>query len=158
MNQVTPADQRQADSSPEQSAYENDFVLWTVRQAGLLRLKQFEQVDLDRLIEEVAAMGRNEHDKLASRVETLLMHLLKCQFQPEHKSGSWLGTLREQRSRIARLIKHSPSLANVVMQYAGESYDSAADRAAAETGLARNIFPSSNPYTKEQLLDPRFVP
>jgi len=142
----------------KQADYESDFVLWAQCQADLLRLKKFEHVDVDKLREEVEAMGRNEHDKLASRVETLIMHLLKCQFQPEHKSGSWLGTLREQRSRIARLTKQSPSLDNVVMQYADESYDSAADRAAAETGLGRSTFPISNPYTKEQLLDPRFVP
>lgn len=142
----------------KQADYETDFVLWTQRQADLLRLKKFEHVDVNKLSEEVEAMGRNEHDKLASRIETLLMHLLKCQCQPEHKSGSWLGTLREQRSRIARLIKHSPSLDNVVMQYADESYDSAADRAVAETGLARSNFPISNPYSNEQLLDPRFVP
>lgn len=158
MNRFTPTGLPPPATAAGQSGYETDFTLWTVRQAELLRAKKFEQIDLDNLVDEVAAMGRNEHDKLGSRIETLLMHLLKCQFQPEHKSGNWLGTLREQRSRIARLIRHGPSLDKYVMPYADESYPSAADRAAAETGLPRSTFPIANPYSREQILDPHFGP
>ena len=42
---------------PNDSAYETDFVRWIERQVALLRAQQFEQLDLDNVIEEFEAMG-----------------------------------------------------------------------------------------------------
>jgi hypothetical protein len=138
--------------------YETDFVLWIGKQLELLRAKRFEQLDLDNIIEELDGMNKSVRHALGSRLETVLVHLLKCQFQPERVSGSWRGSLREQRSRIARIIDDSPSLAQYVMPYAARSYKAAVDRAADETGLQRSTFPAENPYTQDQLLDPEFIP
>ncbi len=143
---------------PDPAAYEHDFVRWIERQVRLMRAKQFAQLDLDNVIEEFDAMGRSQRHELRSRLEALLMHLLKCQFQPERKSGSWLGTLREQRSEVARLIEASRSLRKQVPDHADRAYEAAHDRAAAETGLSPSTFPAANPYSADQLLDPRFVP
>lgn len=135
-----------------------DFVLWIERECAFLRNKQFDQLDLDRLIGELNAMGGNERRELKSRLETLMMNLLKCQFQPEPKSRAWLGAVREQRSEIGRILEQSPSLDDVIAEYADHVYKAAFERAGAETGIPRAAFPQANPYTKEQLLDPDFVP
>lgn len=143
---------------PADAAYERDFALWIAQQAELLRAKRFEQLDLDNLIEEIETVGRSERHELRSRLEQLLLHLLKCQFQPERKSGSWLATLYEQRTRIAAIGKDSPSLKRVIVQFANEAYPHAVRLAAYETGLPASTFPAANPYSKDQLLDPDFIP
>ena len=135
-----------------------DFVLWIKGQCALLRNKQFDQLDLDTLIGELDTMGGNERRELQSRLETLMMNLLKCQFQPEPKSRAWLGAVREQRSEIERILEQSPSLDQAIAEYADHVYKAAFERAGAETGIPRAAFPQANPYTREQLLDPDFVP
>lgn len=134
-----------------------DFILWVERQCAFLQNKQFDQLDLDTLIRELDAMGANERRELKSRLETLMMNLLKCQFQPEPKSRAWLGAVREQRSEIERILEQSPSLDALIAEYADHVYKAAFERAGAETGIPRAAFPQTNPYTKEQLLDTEFV-
>jgi hypothetical protein len=138
--------------------YEQDLALWYARQAELLCERRFDQLDLDNLIEELEVAGKNLRRELHSRVRVLLMHLLKCQFQHERISGSWRGTLAEQRDEIFDLINDSPSFSPVVMEAAVKEYPKAVHRAAAETGLPESTFPSTNPYTREQLLDRHFIP
>jgi hypothetical protein len=138
--------------------YEQDLALWYQRQAELLRERRFDQLDLDNLIEELEAAVRNLRRELASRLEVLLMHLLKCQFPHQRISGSWLGTLGEQRSEIDKLIEENPSLGPTVMQVAEKVYPKSVRRAAIETRLPRTAFPAVNPYSREQLFDFDFVP
>ena len=134
-----------------------DFIVWVEHQCALLQNKQFDQLDLDTLVRELDSMSGNERRELKSRLETLMMNLLKCQFQPEPKSRAWLGAVREQRSEIQRILEQSPSLEDVVAEYADHVYKAAFERAGAETGIPRAAFPQTNPYTKEQLLDTEFV-
>lgn len=135
-----------------------DFAAWTERQLALLRARQFGQLDLDGLIEELDAMASTQRRELKSRLETLMMNLLKCQFQPEPKSRAWLGAVREQRSEIERILEESPSFYSVIDAYAEHVYKAAYERAGAETGIPRAAFPQANPYSRDQLLNPDFVP
>ena len=84
--------------------YQADFYRWTQEQAKLLRNRQIEGIDWDNLAEEVEDMGRSEKRQLESRLEVLIMHLLKWQFQPGFRSRSWQLTVKEQRLRLDRLI------------------------------------------------------
>ena len=159
MNQSTPVDAlRRAGDVANPADYEQDFVLWIDTQLALLRAKKFDQLDLDNLIEEFDSMGRSEHRELKSRLEVLLMHFLKCQFQASRKTRSWLSTIIEQRSAIDRHLEQSPSLRQHVGAYANKAYAAAVALAANQTGLQRSKFPSENPYTPQQLLDPDFFP
>jgi len=54
------------------------------------------QLDLKNLIEEIETMGRSEKKALRSNLEVVVMHLLKCKYQIEKRSGSWRATIREQ--------------------------------------------------------------
>jgi hypothetical protein len=138
--------------------YEQDFVLWLSAQAELLRARNFEALDLSNLIEEIEGMARSDRRELRHRLSLVLVHLLKSKYQPSHLSNSWLRTLLEQRHRIGRLITDSPSLLRQIDEYATEEYRHAVARAADETGLPLSSFPSSNPFTTAQLLDPDFLP
>lgn len=83
--------------------YETDFYAWTQKQVSLLKVRQWDQLDTLKLIEEIEALGRKERQELRNRLGMLLGHLLKWQFQPEKRSNSWLGTIREQRIQIKLL-------------------------------------------------------
>ena len=141
-----------ADSSPAVAAggelYEADFALWMDRQAALLRSGRIGEVDRDNLAEELEDMGKRQRQELRSRLEVLLAHLLKYEFQPGLRTGSWLGTIAEQRARIEDLVEESPSLRPVLESLAGEakSYDRARRQAILETGLPTANFPDANPY------------
>ncbi|NHZ36601.1 DUF29 domain-containing protein [Massilia rubra] len=138
--------------------YEDDFVLWVEQQASLLSARQFDQLDVHHLIEELRAMVGHHRRELGSRLEVLMMHLLKCQFQPSHKSPSWLNTIDHQRGQIDELVRESPSLVPTIAHVAQQRYARARRMAARETGLSRNGFPSALPYSVQQLLDDDFVP
>ncbi|UOD30595.1 DUF29 domain-containing protein [Massilia violaceinigra] len=138
--------------------YEDDFVLWIEQQANLLNARQFEQLDIHHLTEELKAMVGHRRRELGSRLEVLIMHLLKCQFQPSFKSSSWLNTIDQQRGEIAELVRESPSLAPTIAQVARRRYARARRMASRETQLDRKEFPSELPYSVQQLLDDDFVP
>ncbi|WP_207458021.1 DUF29 domain-containing protein [Azospirillum sp. SYSU D00513] len=128
--------------------YEADFALWIDRQAALLRSGRIGEVDHGNLAEELEDMGKRQRQDLRSRLEVLLAHLLKYEFQSGLRMGSWLGTIAEQRARIEDLVEESPSLRPVLESLAGEAtfYDRARRQAILETGLPAAKFPHANPY------------
>jgi hypothetical protein len=140
------------------AAYDKDFYAWTQEQAGLLRAGKFAEVDVENLAEELDSMGRSDRREIDSRLEVLLAHLLKWQVQVTFRSQSWRGTIREQRRRIAKLLRESPSLRPVAEQLVPEAYEEARQKAANDTGLPEASFPAECPFTPEQVLADDFLP
>lgn len=138
--------------------YDTDFLVWLQNQAALLRAKQFDRLDLEHLIEELESMGSKERHEFKNRIVQLMMHLLKWKIQPDHISGSWLRSIREQRYSIADLMEEMPSLKPLLDSYATRNYARAVALAADETHLPKSAFPTAMPFTTEQLLDPDYLP
>ena len=46
------------------SLYEQDFLLWSEETAAKLRARDFENLDLENLIEEVESLGRSDRKEL----------------------------------------------------------------------------------------------
>jgi ribosomal protein L29 len=138
--------------------YEADFVQWSDRTAQLLREHRFADLDLDHLIEEIEDLGNRHRDALESQLTQLLMHLLKWQFQPDHRSSSWNGSIKEARKQIKRLCRRYPSLKNYLEQCISDCYGDAVEDATDETGLSPSIFPAECPYAIADILSPEFLP
>jgi Domain of unknown function DUF29 len=138
--------------------YETDFYAWTQEQADLLRTKQWSQIDLPNLIEEIESLGQQQRQELRNRLSVLIGHLLRWEYQPQHRSHSWLATLRVQRRDILRLLKDSPSLNSYVDEALKEAYENAKDLAMGETDLPEQTFPSFCPYSLSGILGDRFYP
>ncbi|MGK7938075.1 MAG: DUF29 domain-containing protein [Xenococcaceae cyanobacterium] len=136
--------------------YQADFYRWTQEQAKLLRNRQIEGIDWDNLAEEVEDMGRSEKRQLESRLEVLIIHLLKWQFQPGFRSRSWQLTVKEQRLRLDKLIKENPSLQSSLEDAVIKVYPLAVIGAEKETGLSS--FPESCPYQLKEIFSPTFFP
>jgi len=81
------------------AAYDEDFYAWTQEQATLLRSRQFSQVDIENVAEELESMGRSDKRQIDSRLEVLLTHLLKWEHQPENRGRSWRGLSRAEKGR-----------------------------------------------------------
>ena len=139
--------------------YEKDFYAWTVETAKALKAKAFGKVDIEHLVEEVESMGASERRELASRLEQLLMHLLKLKYQSNYiNTSSWVRSIKEQRKRLAKLLKTQPSFKNLVNDEVDDSYQLAILKASEETGLKEEVFPSECPFTVEQILDESYYP
>ncbi|WP_138499040.1 DUF29 domain-containing protein [Nostoc sp. PA-18-2419] len=138
--------------------YETDFVAWTKQTVQLIRAGEFEQVDWDAVIEEIESLGHSERRELKSRLEVLLQHLLKWQYQSSLQSGSWQNTIDEQRNRITDLLQESPSLKSYLEEVLAQSYNRGLKAASNETKLPVNTFPAECPYSIAQVLDAEFLP
>ncbi|HHP7230134.1 MAG TPA: DUF29 domain-containing protein [Xenococcaceae cyanobacterium] len=136
--------------------YNLDFYGWTQQQANFLRTQQLENLDWNNLAEEIADMGRSEKRQLESRLEVLIMHLLKWQFQPNLRSRSWQLTIKEQRLRLTKLLQENPSLKSNLTEIIPKIYPLAVISAEKETGLAS--FPETAPYKLHEILSSEFLP
>ncbi len=138
------------------ASHENDFYAWTQQQAHLLRTRQIHQLDWLKIAEEIEDMGRSEKRQLASRLEILIMHLLKWQFQPNLRSRSWQLTIKEQRLRLEQLLQENPSLKSHLTEIIDKVYPLATISAEKETGLS--LFPETCCYSLTEILSADFFP
>ncbi len=138
------------------NSYEADFYAWTQKQSHLLKTGQFHQIDWQNIAEEIEDMGQSEKRQLESRLEILIMHLLKWQFQPNLRSRSWQLTIKEQRLRVEKLLHKNPSLRPKLTEIIEDIYPLAIISAERETGLS--LFPETCPYSLNEVLYPEFLP
>jgi hypothetical protein len=130
-----------------QSLYETDYLKWIDTTIEKLRLQDYSNIDWENLIEEIEDMGRSERKSLKSNLIIVLTHLLKWQYQPEFRSGSWKGSIVEHRRRIREALSDSPSLKPYLEEVFAGGYLDAVEQASAETGLPVETFPQECPYT-----------
>ena len=138
--------------------YNTDYVSWTEAMAHNLRQRNFEALDIENLAEEIESLGKRDRRELVSRLDVLLMHLLKWRYQIPKRSTSWQSTIKEQRRQIARILTDSPSLKRYLLDQFDECYQEARDMAADETGLMRSSFPKDCEWTIEEVCDRTFWP
>lgn len=138
--------------------YEQDFYLWLTRTADIIRMGKWEDLDLINLAEEIEAMGRSEKRALKSNLVIILQHLLKYRYQPDMRSKSWRVTLIEHRQRIEKLLIESPSLRGYLDGVLDECYEDAVRLASAETDISILAFPSTSPFTLDQVRDTDYLP
>jgi Domain of unknown function DUF29 len=93
--------------------YKQDFFEWTQITAALIRAGKWYDIAPKALAEEVESLGARDHRELRRRLQRLVTHLLKWQYQPSRcQTGhSWQSTIRTQRQEIADLLEQSPSSA-----------------------------------------------
>jgi hypothetical protein len=136
--------------------YEADETAWLEATSGLLRSGRWDQIDTGTLAEYLADMARRDRREVESRLTVLIVHVLKWFHQPERRSGNWRATIIEQRQELEGLVDRGV-LRNHAEALLSDVYLKAVERAAAETGLQREEFPATCPYTLDQLLLPSLL-
>ncbi|PSB18987.1 DUF29 domain-containing protein [Phormidesmis priestleyi ULC007] len=138
--------------------YETDYLKWIETTLEKLRSRDYDSVDWENLIEEIEDMGRSEQRSLKSNLIVVLVHLLKWQFQPDRRSGSWGGSIVEHRRRIQEAVDDSPSLRPYLESIFDGCYLQAVKQAKAETGLSSETFPQQCPYELVEVMSDEFLP
>ena len=135
------------------SLYDTDYAAWLEEQVAHLRAGRLRALDVDNVAEELEGLMKKERRQLENRLEVLILHLLKWDHQPDQRSNRWRASVAEQRARIRRLLRDSPSLKPSLEEAAREIYPEAVEQAAIETRLMENTFPSLLPYSVEQIFE-----
>src|ERR1700722_3187285 len=84
--------------------YEQDETAWLEVMSALAANGRHAEMDYMHLSEYLADMAKRDKREVFSRLVVLLCHLLKWEHQPERRSGSWRGTIREQRRELRQLL------------------------------------------------------
>jgi nitric oxide reductase activation protein len=135
------------------SLYDTDYVAWLEEQVAHLRAGHLAALDVDNVAEELESLLNSQRQQLENRLEVLIHHLLKWDHQPDQRSNRWRATVQEQRTRIRRLLRFSPSLRPEVESMTLEVYPDALRAAAIETRLSEDAFPAILPYSVEEIIE-----
>jgi hypothetical protein len=138
--------------------YGADFFEWTQASAELLRQGRLDEADLQHIAEEIEDMGERDRREMRSGLTISIAHLLQGHLQPERRGLSLRRTITEQRRQLTLVFRDSPSLVSAAGHELPSIYVEAVQDAISETGLSPDCFPSTCPYSEENILDSRFLP
>src|SRR5260370_16020350 len=130
--------------------YEQDETAWLEAMSALAASGRYAEMDCKHLSEYLADMAKRDRREVFSRLVVLLSHLLKWEHQPERRSGSWRGTIREQRRELRQLLE-SGTLRNHAEAVLADAYAEATRQAADETELSLDVFPVEDARDLDEL-------
>jgi hypothetical protein len=140
------------------NTYETDTYAWAFEQAAHIRAGRFDLLDIENIAEEIEDVGNSAARELEHRLSILLAHLLKWQHQPNLKARSWALSIKEQRIRVAKVLRNNPSLKPHMDELLIDAYVLSKIGAAKQTGMDESVFPEVCPWTFEQITDDGFFP
>ncbi|MFM8310062.1 MAG: DUF29 domain-containing protein [Microcystis aeruginosa] len=138
--------------------YELDDSQWLGETISLLRNHQFQQLDLEHLIEELEDLGKEKKNAVASFLEQVIRHLLLLQYwtkEAEYNTIHWQEEIYNFRTQLKR--KMMANLRNYLEEELNSIYQDALGFVKIKT-VNTVIFPSQCPYSLEQLLDRSWLP
>ncbi len=156
--------------------YDTDYNLWVIETVKQLQNRDFESIDWENLIEEVADLSRREKKKLKNLLIKLFEHLLKLTYwrvtprrrqaqgnarddvEKEYNKGHWSAEILNFRQQINDELKDSPSLKPYLTDIFIECYQKGRAIASKRSQLPLNSFPSSPIGNVEQILDENWLP
>lgn len=136
--------------------YDSDFSLWVEETAKCLHNRNFQDVDLENLIEEVLDLSRRSKHKLKSLLRRLFEHLLKLKYwqsELDRNQNHWRGEVFNFRQQIQDELQSSPSLRGYLQKILDECYLDACEAVSLTMGLPLNTFPKATLGSMEQILD-----
>jgi hypothetical protein len=133
------------------SLYDQDETAWLEIMATLAAGGRYAEMDYQHLSEYLSDMANRDRREVYSRLVTLLCQLLKWHHQPDRRSGSWRGTLREQRRELRQLLE-SCTLRNHAEAVLAHAHAEARRQAADETEPKLEVFPVELDLGLEELL------
>jgi hypothetical protein len=146
--------------------YEEDFYVWTQRQAAALRrlADTRPNVDLDfpHLIEEVEDLGTSQRDPVRRQLRRIIEHCLKLEFsRAVDPRAGWYDSILDARTEVDD--KLSPSLRRDLHDQLPRFWGQA--RTKAHSGLRRfgepdaaDLLPTDCPYALDELLADGWYP
>jgi hypothetical protein len=140
------------------SAYDLDLHAWAREQAEALRRRSANEIDWENVAEEIESLGKQQVAELRSRLEVLIVHLLKWIYQPERRGRGWLLTIAEQRFRVREHIAENSSLKAVREDVFRRAYEGARYSAARTIRRSPATFPTEAPFSLQEALTEDWLP
>ena len=138
--------------------YDVDDDQWLEQTINLLKNHQFQQLDLDNLIEELEDLGREKKNAVASLLDQIIRHLLLLQYwttEAEYNAVHWQEEIYNFRTQLRRTI--TTNLRKYLEDELTSIYqDTLGFVKIKTTNLV--TFPTECPYSLEQLLDRSWLP
>ena len=135
--------------------YTVDDSLWLEETVKLLKDKQFDSLDLDNLIEELADLGNEKKRRVESFLEQIIRHRLLLQYwesEKKYNQGHWESEIVNFQNQLNRYL--TTNLYNHLEQSLPHIYQDAVRYCQKKTQGVIN-FPLESPYCLDGLLDSR---
>ena len=170
-------------SRERNSLYDRDFYTWAVQQADALKRRDFNAIDWDNVIEEIETLGRSEERSLKSQYARAIEHFLKLQYQRpggNEPVAGWRNSVNQARVEVEEVLRENPGLKGKRDEVFDKAWLDARKRAVnafvdqATEGIKdyslyrrerkrltrewSRVLPQENPYTREQVEAPFWLP
>lgn len=145
-------------SQPNSSLYERDLLCWSEVQARAIEDRRWDDVDVVNVADEVRSLGRQLLREAEHRTEILVSYLLKWRHLAEYRGRAWKENIDRQRREIAEMFERNPTLAGSRQDLVAQSYETGRQRLRYETYFDETDFPSSCPFTVDQVFDVSYYP
>jgi len=143
------------------SLYEIDYQRWLSKTLAQLRSRNFDDLDLENLIEEIESLGKSEKRALSSYLMRLCEHLLKIQYWEAERESclrGWKVEIRNFRLQISRILKDSPSLKTYLAENFDREYFNARQLFLDASDLPPHLIPQSPNFALEDALNEDWEP
>jgi hypothetical protein len=141
------------------SLYDTDILIWSERQADLLRRlargeRLNETIDWENVIEEVESVGRSEFHACESLLRQALIHLLKLYLEPDsnnataHWQGEVIGFLIDATARFSPSMRQKIDLPDLFEGVVFRLH-------AGGRGQSGALLPETCPFLLDDLLNER---
>jgi hypothetical protein len=144
--------------APPDTLYQNDYALWLEKTIHTLQRRDFAELDLERLIEELEDLGREQKNAVVSFLDQIIRHLLLLDYwqaEVARNKVHWQGEVYNFRVQLA------DRLTQTLYNYLALALDDIYRRSlkAVQIKTDRQVsFPQLCPYTLDQLLDIDWLP
>ncbi|MCL1467290.1 DUF29 domain-containing protein [Argonema galeatum] len=138
--------------------YDIDDSQWLEETVKLIKNRQFKELDLENLIEELEDLGREKRNAVASLLEQVIRHLLLLQYwtsESDYNEVHWQEEIYTFRIQLRRRL--TTNLRNYLDSELDSIYKDALGFVKIKT---QNFvsFPPECPYSLDQLLDIEWLP
>ncbi len=138
--------------------YEIDDQQWLKETINLLKQKNFNELDLENLIEELEDLGKSNKNAVESLLEQIIRHLLLLQYwevEYDRNVNHWEAEVIGFRNQLKKYLTTN------LRQHLGKEltsiYQDALKYVTKKTNFKVN-FPEKCPYNLDQLLDEHYLP
>ena len=111
---------------PSLTLYERDLDLWLETAIAQLKAGDFDNLDIESLIEELEGLSGSNKREVETRLKRLIEHILKRRYVNMHDClRGWEVTIINQRDELKKLLRQSPSLKRHFLRMFDDSFDTA---------------------------------